>query len=38
MDRLNAVLDRLERLPLISVACVDGVCRLGGFEGELRRD
>jgi enoyl-CoA hydratase/carnithine racemase len=38
VDRLNAILDRLETLRLISVACVEGVCRLGGFELALACD
>ncbi len=37
-DRLNAVLDRLEALPLISIACIEGVCRLGGLELALACD
>jgi len=32
VDRLNAVLDRVEALPFLSVACVEGICRLGGLE------
>ena len=38
VERLNAVLDRLETLPFVSVACVEGVCRLGGFELALACD
>ncbi len=38
VDRLNAVLDRLEALPFFSVACVEGVCRLGGLELALACD
>ena len=38
MDRLNAVLDRVEALPFLSVACVEGICRLGGLELALACD
>lgn len=38
VDRMNHVLDRLEALPLISIACVEGICRLGGLELALACD
>ena len=38
VDRMNRVLDRLEALPLISIACVEGHCRLGGLELALACD
>jgi enoyl-CoA hydratase len=38
VDRVNRVLDRLETLPLISIACVEGPCRLGGLELALACD
>lgn len=38
VDRINRMLDRLEALPLISIACVEGTCRLGGLELALACD
>lgn len=38
VGRLNGVLDRLEALPLISIACIEGICRLGGLELALACD
>ena len=38
VDRLNRLLDRLEMLPFVSIACVEGVCRLGGLELALACD
>ena len=38
VDRMNRVLDRLEALPLVSIACVEGPCRLGGLELALACD
>ena len=38
VDRMNRVLDRLEALPLLSIACVEGQCRLGGLELALACD
>ncbi|UCE62576.1 MAG: enoyl-CoA hydratase/isomerase family protein [Nitrospirota bacterium] len=38
VERLNRVLDRLEALPFISIACIEGLCKLGGLELALACD
>ena len=32
VERMSKVLDRLEALPIVTIACIDGECRLGGVE------
>ncbi|WP_372573086.1 enoyl-CoA hydratase/isomerase family protein [Ruegeria jejuensis] len=36
--RMGLVLDRLAALPLVTIACIDGECRLGGLELALACD